>query len=296
VRAATQYIIRITGAEGPLELEDAIELLAGHPKHPQGILGAVRDELSVALAEVKRLEGEMWLAGSVRDESVRELDEARQEVVGARRAVLLRSRLGGMLALRTEDEIFLHVEDMATRDRAAWAASSDNAINLGRLLTDVTRERDEARTRAADDLSGALGAAHSREMTQRHRAETAEHERDALTRQMAAIDAAHPGNKPSVSAMAAALAAMTAERDALTRQMALRRELQAETDDAVRKCKQLGEACACVAQEEAHKWDLASLRANEEDYDASENEKWARTHARVARDIEAKIRALLEAK
>lgn len=47
--------------------------------------------------------------------------------------------------------------------------------------------------------------------------------------------------------------------------------------------------CADVAQEEARKWDLVNLHANEED-DAYE--KWARHMAKVARDIEAKIRAL----
>lgn len=50
--------------------------------------------------------------------------------------------------------------------------------------------------------------------------------------------------------------------------------------------------CANIAQEEAHKWELVSLRASQEDYDASENEKWARHMATVCRAIEAKIRAL----
>lgn len=192
VRATTQYIVRITGAKGPLNLEDAVELLAGHPKHPQGILGAVRDELSAALAEVERLKGELWLAESDRDESARERDKARQEVVSARLAVLLSKRLGGMLALRTEDEIFLCVEGMAVqntgllrereqlgRDREAWAAASDNALNLGAELRLVENDLKATREHLSKAIDAHIHATADRSIAQA-RADNAERERDNL--------------------------------------------------------------------------------------------------------------------
>jgi len=268
ISSATQWIARITGAKDPLNLEDAVELLAGHPKHPQGILGAVRDELSTALAEVARLEGELWLAESVRDESVREHDEARQEVVSARRAVLLRNRLGGMLALRTEDEIFVHVEDMAVqntellRQRETWSVAVKNAIGL--------REEQQA-----------LDA-------QREEYEEANREVDRLTELAARDRAAWAASSDNAINLGAQL--RQAEDD-LKATRALLSKAKAERDHATRRTRQ---DCANIAQETAHEWDGRSLRGERDnDY---ETVRWARSCADVARKIETKIRALLEAK
>ena len=54
--------------------------------------------------------------------------------------------------------------------------------------------------------------------------------------------------------------------------------------------------CANIAQEKAHGYELAAMRHDDEDYDATMNAAWARALAKVARDIEAKILALREEK
>jgi len=171
------------------------------------------------------------------------------------------------------------------RDRAAWAASSENALALQRELNAAIAERD-ANAKAHQDMAtlykvdiSALGRALGRQG----------HE--------TVLDAADRVIREHDAATAAALA-VRAERDALTRQMVLRRELQSEADSAMgawrAKCRQAIESCANIAQETAHGWELRALKADEHsDYAIT---MWARTHAGVARDIETKIRALLEAK
>lgn len=88
-----------------------------------------------------------------------------------------------------------------------------------------------------------------------------------------------------------AIDAVFAERDEWKKRAELALRSTARLRDAQPENAALVFRCADVAQEEAHKWELASLRASEEDYDASENEKWACSHAQVARAIEEKIRS-----